>query len=234
VDFEIYQLKSLYIPQLSLVFAVGLIALFIFKREKKIWPFQKATLYSLIPFYTAIYVGLTPGYKVYQILPSNILSFAAISTLLIHSIYRMYWGRVYIDELTEIKNRRAFDEALAPLHGEYSIAVMDIDHFKSFNDTYGHKEGDNVLRMVADTLGTVLGGNIYRYGGEEFCAIFDNKDSEEAYILANKARRKLESREFVIRKPLKSGREKQKRGKVSKGTRVQVTISVGICHQQRN
>ena len=61
----------------------------------------------------------------------------------------MYWEKVYIDELTGIPNRRAFDEYLKKLGRKYTIAMMDIDHFKKFNDTYGHSEGDNVLRFVA-------------------------------------------------------------------------------------
>ena len=61
-----------------------------------------------------------------------------------------------------------------PLHlsGEYAIAMMDIDHFKSFNDNYGHDEGDNVLRLVGSMLNQELGDRVYRYGGEEFCAVF--------------------------------------------------------------
>ncbi len=75
-------------------------------------------------------------------------AFTVICAILLHAIFTIYWQRVYIDELTDVSNRRALDEKLATLNGEFAIAMMDIDHFKDFNDTYGHDEGDNVLRLV--------------------------------------------------------------------------------------
>ena len=57
--------------------------------------------------------------------------------------------------------------------------MVDIDHFKKFNDRYGHDAGDEVLRMVAGQLGLVgLGGKVFRYGGEEFTVIFVGKTAE--------------------------------------------------------
>jgi diguanylate cyclase (GGDEF)-like protein len=228
VDFQVITLKKFYIPQLSFTSVVVMLGIMFFKHDRKVKQFQTAIMFSLIPFYTAIYVGLTPGNSFDQILPNNILCFTAISIILIHSVYKMYWGRVYIDELTEIKNRRAFDEAINALSDEFSIVVMDIDHFKKFNDTYGHHEGDNVLRLVAKTLESVLGDKVYRYGGEEFCAVFETYDSEEAYTKVNKARKKLEKTPFHIRTGQKK-RDVKNRGKSSSSKKVQVTISSGVC-----
>jgi diguanylate cyclase (GGDEF)-like protein len=60
----------------------------------------------------------------------------------------------------------------------FTIAMLDIDHFKRFNDTYGHEVGDQVLKMVAAKLGQVRkGGRAFRYGGEEFALVFPNRSA---------------------------------------------------------
>ena len=87
----------------------------------------------------------------------------------------------YHDELTTLPSRRAFNDAMMRLQPPYSIAVVDIDHFKKFNDTYGHDTGDvQVLRLVASKLSLVTGGgNAYRCGGEEFTILFPGKRRDE-------------------------------------------------------
>ena len=166
-----------------------------------------------------------------------VAAFTIMCAILLHAIFRAYWHRVYVDELTDISNRRALDERLAGLSGEYAIAMMDIDHFKAFNDTYGHDEGDNVLRLVGGLLSDELGDKVYRYGGEEFCAVFNGINGEDAYMYVNKVRRKLEERDFFIRKP-NSKREQTSRSdrkkKGNDGKRVQVTISIGLASPCRD
>ena len=166
-----------------------------------------------------------------------VAAFTIICAILLHAIFRAYWHRVYVDELTDISNRRALDERLAGLSGEYALAMMDIDHFKVFNDTYGHDEGDNVLRLVGGLLSEELGDKVYRYGGEEFCAVFNDINGEDAYMYVNKVRRKLEEREFFIRKP-NSKREYTSRSdrkkKIKNGKKVQVTISIGLASPCRD
>ena len=77
------------------------------------------------------------------------------------------------DELTGIPSRRALNERLAALGNRYTIAMLDVDHFKNFNDTYGHDLGDQVLKMVAAHIaGVGGGGKAFRYGGEEFTVLF--------------------------------------------------------------
>gem|GEM_PF-4203109 len=68
--------------------------------------------------------------------------------IMLHSLYRVYWENSYIDELTGLYNRRALDEKMRRLSSRYVLAMIDIDHFKKFNDSYGHDEGDNVLRLT--------------------------------------------------------------------------------------
>ena len=85
------------------------------------------------------------------------------------------------DALTQLANRKAFDEELTRLCGEaaesgppLTLAVIDIDHFKRFNDTWGHQTGDQVLRFVASVIGRIGAPPrlAARYGGEEFGLIF--------------------------------------------------------------
>jgi diguanylate cyclase (GGDEF)-like protein len=85
------------------------------------------------------------------------------------------------DPLTGLGNRRALQEALDELEARvtryghrYCMALVDVDHFKAYNDTYGHQAGDEILQAVAQTLRghARTGDALYRYGGEEFLCIF--------------------------------------------------------------
>lgn len=93
-----------------------------------------------------------------------------------HEAYQM----AFRDELTGLPGRRALNERLQRLGRDYVIAMVDVDHFKKFNDTHGHDVGDQVLRLVASQLRKVGGGGkAYRYGGEEFTLLFPGKSLEQ-------------------------------------------------------
>jgi diguanylate cyclase (GGDEF)-like protein len=108
----------------------------------------------------------------------------------------------YLDAVTGIANRRNFDDCLelewrrvrregAPL----SLIMVDIDHFKAFNDTYGHQQGDECLKAVAQALRRSLhrpGDLCARYGGEEFAAILPGTDAEGALQVAEGLRASVE------------------------------------------
>ena len=105
----------------------------------------------------------------------------------------------YHDELTGLPSRRAFNDALLRLRPPYSIGVVDIDHFKRFNDTYGHETGDQVLRLVAANLARVTGGGqAYRCGGEEFVILFPGAIAEVVPHL-EKLREAIQSSQFRLR-----------------------------------
>ena len=72
--------------------------------------------------------------------------------------------------------------------------MIDIDHFKQFNHTYGHPKGDHCLSLVANTLLSHVGdiGFVCRIGGEEFCIVLPNTNNEQAISLANKLRYEVE------------------------------------------
>jgi len=119
-----------------------------------------------------------------------------LATAVIESSYLL----AYHDELTTLPSRRAFNDALLRLRVPFSIAVVDIDHFKRFNDTYGHDTGDQVLRLVATHLGRVTGGGqAYRCGGEEFNILFPGKTTAEILPHLEKLRETIEGAEFRMR-----------------------------------
>lgn len=159
-----------------------------------------------------------------------IVGFTAMTAILLHSILHMYWRKVYLDILTGVPNRQALDERLHTLTKDYALAMVDIDHFKKFNDTYGHAEGDNVLRMVAQHLEEHLGDRVYRYGGEEFCAVFEGDGLAEAESMMEKTRSSLEKRKFRLRQ---NQRKKEDLGslfskKTTGGKIVHITVSIGV------
>ena len=93
-----------------------------------------------------------------------------------------------------------FNDALLRLEEPYAVAVVDIDHFKNFNDTYGHETGDQVLRMVAAKLASVTGGGrAYRVGGEEFSILFPGKSVKEAAPHLELLRSVIEVATFRVR-----------------------------------
>jgi diguanylate cyclase (GGDEF)-like protein len=105
------------------------------------------------------------------------------------------------DGLTALYNRRHLDESLQKeldrahrYHLPLSVLMFDIDHFKKFNDTYGHEQGDRVLQAVARTLRGALRNQDApcRYGGEEFVAILPNTSKAGAYSLAERLRKDVE------------------------------------------
>ncbi len=156
----------------------------------------------------------------------------------------------YHDELTALPSRRAFNDALLRLPQPYSIAVVDIDHFKKFNDTYGHDTGDQVLRLVAARLARVSGGGqAYRCGGEEFAILFPGKVTAEvlphleqlrATIAASEFQRRGADRRQIPRGP--DRRNERARGRARKGHAIRellreapagalsVTVSIGVAH----
>lgn len=108
------------------------------------------------------------------------------------------------DGLTGIANRRHFDEILtneydrhARSEGELSLIMLDIDFFKSFNDSYGHVKGDECLRQVAQVMADCVtrpADLVARYGGEEFVCILPETGSSGAMALAEKIRRRIIAR----------------------------------------
>jgi diguanylate cyclase (GGDEF)-like protein len=126
----------------------------------------------------------------------------------------------YLDELTQLPGRRAMREKIQSLLGIYSLAMVDIDFFKKFNDSYGHETGDDALRMIAAKLQNVTGGgSVYRYGGEEFTIIFTNKSVAQVKEHLEALRQDIANSPFVV----------NRRSKESKNKSVKITVSIGVA-----
>ena len=133
------------------------------------------------------------------------------------------------DPLTGIANRKAFDNALAAAEEQVasgddpaSLLLCDIDHFKKFNDTWGHQTGDQVLRLVANCLSENVKGRdtAARYGGEEFGVVLRGTPLKDAMRIAEQIRLAVEGRRLV----------KKSTGDVL-GT---ITISIGVAQFARH
>jgi len=208
--FSVYPLSDLSVV-VGLFILFTLVALVFFNHFIM---YNTAFLTILISFFTTLYFIKT----------KNALEFGFISivliilVLLIREAYRL----AFYDELTSLPGRRALIEDMAKLGRKYSLAMCDIDHFKKFNDTYGHDTGDEVLKMVATKLGSVSGGGkAYRYGGEEFTILFPSKDVDESYIHADTLRDKIAKTPFMVR-----NKKNEKK--------IFINISVGIVQNSKN
>ena len=134
------------------------------------------------------------------------------------------------DDLTGLPGRRALNEALGRVEGRFALAVVDVDHFKAFNDRYGHDVGDQVLRLVAARLaGVGGGGEAFRYGGEEFAILFPSKTAREAAPVLEGIRKAIAAAGLALRG---ADRPKSKPSKVKPATAprtVSVTVSMGLA-----
>ena len=159
--------------------------------------------------------------------------FATAGLVLIVALVETSYRMAYHDDLTGLPGRRALNEALLQLGSRYAVAMLDIDHFKKFNDTYGHDAGDQVLRMVASKLSrTTGGGRAFRYGGEEFSVIFPGKSVDEAATHLEALRMTVAGSCFVLRASDRP-RKKPAAPKMSPTPRrgVFVTVSIGVAER---
>lgn len=174
-----------------LVFAgAGFVLLVRFLLTRK--PVDSALLWSLSAFFLALRFGGSARV-------STIYS-ATAAGILAASIVENSYLLAYHDELTSLPSRRAYNDSLLRLQHPYSIAVVDIDHFKRFNDTHGHDTGDQVLQLVAANLSRVTGGGqAFRCGGEEFNIVFPGRTTSEVVDHLERLRVAIESSKFRVR-----------------------------------
>jgi len=160
--------------------------------------------------------------------------FSIISLLMcIYAVIHESWRMAYLDELTDLPTRRALREKFQSLGGLYTVAMLDVDHFKKFNDTFGHDTGDAVLRMIATKMKKVSGGGAsFRYGGEEFTIVFNGKDAATANQYIEALREKIANTPFVINRA--SRRKNDHKSNKSKNKSVRVTVSIGVADSKDN
>lgn len=170
----------------------------------------------------------------------SVSMFVISAAFLLFSVLHRSHEQAFLDELTLIPGRRALNSELTLLGNKYTIAMVDIDHFKKFNDSYGHDIGDNVLRMVASKLTEVNGrGRVYRYGGEEFTVLFKGKNVNECIddleeireLVANYPFRVRDNDERLISS---DSATKMRQNRANKDGSVQVTISIGVAERNKD
>ena len=141
-----------------------------------------------------------------------LLFVTAAGLMLSLSVLQDTYNMAFRDDLTGLQSRRALNEQLMGLGRRYVVAMVDVDHFKRFNDTYGHDVGDQVLNMVAGKIdGVKGGGKAFRYGGEEFTVIFSRKKAADIMHHLEELRKTIAGYELWLRsqdRPKKSSEGK--------------------------
>jgi diguanylate cyclase (GGDEF)-like protein len=226
------------IPQISLLVFLAVLVFLVTRAVSRPKPVENGFAWALLALFIAFNngaIGLVARAYV-----------ASAAIILVVSIVETSYAMAYNDELTGLPSRRAFNDAILRLDAPYTVAAVDIDHFKSVNDSYGHDTGDEVLCMVAANLARVTGGGqAFRVGGEEFTILFPSKRTQEVmshlenlrlmieqspFRLRSKADRRSASRGADRRTP--GGRKKTTRRKSTaagaKGN-LQVTVSIGVA-----
>lgn len=203
------------LPQLALAiyFLVFISLLILFSKQQNS---QSATVILML---------LSTYILLHHQLNSNdiVILISAIMLLNLTVVLQESRNMAYIDELTLLPGRRALQEKLQSLVGIYTIAMVDIDLFKKFNDKYGHDTGDEVLRMISEKLGSVTGGGTaFRYGGEEFTIVFGSKSSEQTLEHLELLRENIANTKFLVNRRTKTNTN-------TKNTTVKITVSIGVA-----
>ncbi len=156
----------------------------------------------------------------------------AVGLMLLLSMVEASYTLAYRDELTSLPGRRALNETLQQLGGTYTLAMVDVDHFKKFNDSYGHDAGDQCLRYVAARLAAVGGGGrSFRYGGEEFTVLFPGKTLAESIEHLEDLRESIAEAKFAIRAQGRPKKRPEKPSKPGPIKSVSVTVSLGAAER---
>jgi diguanylate cyclase (GGDEF)-like protein len=160
---------------------------------------------------------------------------SAAGIILLAAVLQESHRLAFRDELTNLPSRRALEERLSGLGPMYTIAMIDVDHFKRFNDAHGHHIGDQVLRLVAARLAEIEGGGTsYRYGGEEFCVLFAEGTLDEALPHLEELRKDIENYKMAVRggnRPRDVGTGTRLRARRPPEKTLSVTVSIGAAER---
>jgi diguanylate cyclase (GGDEF)-like protein len=189
---DVASLSAIHIPQLGILFTVAAViagAVCAVRRGSAI----DAAFATAAASFALACNGLP--------LPGAFLWFCTIAALIVaFAVVQDSHRLAFYDELTGLAGRRALNERLGSLDGGFTLAMADIDHFKVFNDTWGHDVGDQVLKLVAGRLQRVGGGGTaYRYGGEEFAILFAGRRHASVIQHLEALRRNIDSYKVMLR-----------------------------------
>jgi len=185
-------------------------------------PVERGMAWCVPALALATQVGAAPTASLYLMAASLILALSVIETS---------YSMAYRDDLTGLPARRALMRDLEALSGTYTLAMVDVDHFKKFNDRHGHDVGDQVLKMVAMRLGRAPGGGkAYRYGGEEFTLVYAGRIREDALPHLDEVREAVEHARFSVRSWTRpKNKPTQTKGGKAAGRTLSVTVSIGMA-----
>jgi len=214
------------VPQPALVAFLAAIALAMMRFGLRPTVIQSSFAWTLIAAFLALNGG-NPASTVYLATGGLVLVISLIETS-----HRM----AFSDELTGLPSRRALTDALMRLPELYTVAMIDIDHFKKLNDEHGHAAGDQVLRLIGSTLTrTEGGGRPFRYGGEEFAVLFPGKSTDEALPYLEDLRETIEASSFIVRGRNRPKARPEKPVRSSGGLRrVTITVSIGVAEPEES
>jgi len=218
-------LAAIPIPQLSLLLLACAVAVTLWRIWQRPAPIEGAL------FGVAIAFGIVLAWPLVPFLATIFTGSASL--VLVLAIIQDSHNMAFRDDLTGLPSRRALNELLSGLGNRYAIAMVDVDHFKKFNDSYGHDVGDQVLRVVAGRLLAVSGGGrSFRYGGEEFTVIFPGKGVKEAAAHLERLRQSIADYQMALRsddRPKDDAKGQHRRASRQTSRNVSVTVSIGVA-----
>lgn len=211
-------------PQPALVACLAAIVLAMMRFVLRPTVIQSSFAWTLIAAFLALNGGK----------PTSTVYLATGGLVLVISLIETSHRMAFSDELTGLPSRRALTDALMRLPELYTVAMIDIDHFKKLNDEHGHAAGDQVLRLIGSTLTrTEGGGRPFRYGGEEFAVLFPGKSTDEALPYLEDLRETIEASSFIVRGRNRPKARPEKPVRSSGGLRrVAITVSIGVAEPE--
>jgi diguanylate cyclase (GGDEF)-like protein len=183
----------------------------------------------LLSWFSYLYVSTQRDYNLDYLMVSV---FAVIIAL---AVIKDSFSMAFKDELTGIPSRRALMQKVETLGRKFTLVMSDIDHFKKFNDSYGHDVGDEVLKLVASKLSKVSGGGkAFRFGGEEFVLLFVGQTPEQVLPHIEAIRVLIADYDIALRaQPRPPKAPKSKPRFPAKDKIVKVTTSFGIAQRTK-
>lgn len=185
-------------------------------------------------------LALSAFIHIYQDAELRLITMVSLAGLFCYSILKDSFNMAFKDELTGIPSRRALMQYVQTLGRKYTVVMADIDHFKKFNDTYGHDVGDEVLKLVASKLDKVTGGGkTFRFGGEEFIIVFPRKTSADVKPFVELVRHTIADYDIAMRakpRPPKPKKHLAKKAPIKKPAIekiVKVTTSFGLAQRTK-
>ncbi|MBI2312878.1 MAG: GGDEF domain-containing protein [Betaproteobacteria bacterium] len=214
-------------PHLAFALMAGALGAAAFKAVRRRSPVDTGMAGALLAFLIACEAAGSPALFG--------LFLSASGAMLLVAVLQESHRMAFRDELTGLPSRRALNERLLSLGPGYTIAMVDVDHFKQFNDTHGHDVGDQVLKLVGARLAEVNGGGRpFRYGGEEFTVLFPDRSVKEALPHLEELRSRIESYAMAIRgkdRPQEKESGERRRRAADPERTVSVTVSIGAAQR---